>query len=96
MVAKNYVVVNEHGRRIGESHPRARLTDHEIDLIRDLAEDEVDEATGKVIRKKLSYSEIAKKFEDILSIDSKYVGQIVRCEKRAQIPARMKRVLEKA
>lgn len=91
MVAKKYVVVNERGRRIGESHPRAKLTDHEIDLIRDLAEDEVDTA-GKVIRKGMSYREIAKKFE----MNFKHVGDIVRCEKRAQIPARAKRVLEKA
>lgn len=91
-MVKNYVVVNEHGRRIGESHPRARLTDHEIDLIRELAEDEVDEGSGKVIRKGMSYREIGKKFE----MNFKHVGDIVRCVKRAQIPARAKRVLEKA
>lgn len=33
-----YVFVNEAGRRVGESHPRAKLTDHEVDLIRQLAE----------------------------------------------------------
>ena len=27
---------NDHGRRIGEGHPRAVLTDHEIDLLIDL------------------------------------------------------------
>ncbi len=30
--------VNAHGRRIGESHPRATLTKHEIELVRELAE----------------------------------------------------------
>ncbi len=29
---------NERGYRIGEDHPRAVLTDHEIELIRDLHE----------------------------------------------------------
>lgn len=31
---------NERGYRIGEDHPRAVLTDHEIELIRDLYEQE--------------------------------------------------------
>lgn len=91
MTTKTYVVVNERGRRIGESHPRARLTDHEIDLIRELAEDEVDEATGKVTRKRLSYREIAAKFEMAFS----HVGDIVRCTKRGQIPERAKRLKPK-
>ena len=43
-------VVNEHARGIGKSHPRARLTDREIDLIRELHE------------KGLSYGQIAEKF----------------------------------
>lgn len=46
-----YVIVNEHGRRIGESHPRARLTDHEVALIAELAEDG------------MSYKQIAERFE---------------------------------
>jgi hypothetical protein len=74
--SKTYVVVNERGRRIGESHPRARLTDHEIDLIRELAEDEVDAVTGKLIRKGLSYREIAEKFE--MECSGAYVSKIVR------------------
>ena len=49
---KKYVVVDEAGRRIGESHPRARLTEHEIALIAELAEDEG-----------LNYQAIAKRFE---------------------------------
>jgi hypothetical protein len=43
--------------------PRAKLTDTEVDLIRELAEDETDPATGKVIRKGLSYTQIAERFE---------------------------------
>ncbi len=49
-------VVNEHGRRIGKSHSRARLTDREIDLIRELHE------------KGLSYGQIAEKFEEIVTL----------------------------
>lgn len=30
------VKTNEKGRRIGESHPRAVLSDHEVDLLHDL------------------------------------------------------------
>lgn len=33
------VGVNENGQRVGEDHPRAKLTNHEIDLIRELAEE---------------------------------------------------------
>lgn len=33
------VAVNANGVRIGESHPRARLTDWEVELIRQLHED---------------------------------------------------------
>lgn len=54
--SKTYVVVNEQGRRIGESHPRARLTEHEIALIRELAEEGV------------SYKQIAKKFEGAVKV----------------------------
>lgn len=36
---REMVAVNEMGRRIGESHPAARLTDHEVGLIFALAEE---------------------------------------------------------
>lgn len=75
------VQVNERGRRIGESHPRARLTDHEIDLIRELAEEG------------MSYREIAQKFEGPTGRAGQvYIGKIVRCEKRGQIASRVKRI----
>jgi len=70
------VVVNEAGRRIGESHPRARLTDHEIDLIRELHEEG------------LGYKKIAVKFET----SPGHVRSIVKCTKRAQIADRAKRI----
>ncbi|HMG61238.1 MAG TPA: hypothetical protein VK583_16025 [Burkholderiales bacterium] len=60
------IVLNERGRRINESHPRALLTDHEIDLIRELHEDGLDRQ-GRVIRKGLSYRQIAEKFEETVA-----------------------------
>lgn len=46
---------------VGESHPRAKLTDEEVDWIRELAEPERDK-DGKVIRRGLTHKEIAAKF----------------------------------
>lgn len=39
------VAVNENGVRVGESHPRVRLTDGEVELIRSMHEDS-DEPLG--------------------------------------------------
>ena len=70
------VGVNEEGRRVGEYHHSAKLTDHDIDLIRQL------HSEG------LGYTEIAVKFET-----SKYtVRDYVTCRRRAQYPARFKRI----
>ena len=80
---RKIVAVNEHGRRIGESHPRAKLTDHEVDLIRELAE------------QGLTHEQIARKFElsdkpapcasmPKRTVGGAYVGRIVRCERRGQ------------
>lgn len=76
---KKIVAVNERGRRIGESHPRAKLTDHEVDLVRELAE------------QGLPYAEIAAKFE----VHRQTVKRIVRCERRGQSIAGHKAVKEK-
>jgi hypothetical protein len=81
---KKDVQVNETGRRIGESHPRAKLSDHEIDLIRELYEDMRE--SGKKNREAMH--EIAGKFD----VHWRTVGKYVCCESRAQIPARAKRV----
>jgi len=75
-MVKRIVAVNESGRRIGESHPRAKLSDHEIDLIRQLAEEG------------LTVAQIARKFE----ISKGAAGDIITCRRRAQTPARFKRV----
>lgn len=80
---KRVVPVNERGRRIGEGHPRAKLTDHEIDLIRELAEDTIDPETGKVVLGGLTQRQIAAKFE----VSRGTVGDIISCRRRAQTPS---------
>jgi len=60
--------VNEAGLRVGEDHPRATLTDHDVELIRKLAE-------GGML-----YRDIAAKFD----ISKFTVGRICRFERRGQ------------
>lgn len=86
-----HVAVNERGRRVGETHPRAKLTDHEVDLIRELAEGELQRnpKSGRWERVgAMSYAEIAKKFE----VAKDTVESIVLCRRRAHIAIRLKRV----
>lgn len=49
------VLVNDRGRPIGQDHARAKLTNHEVDLMRDLREGGME------------YRELAAKFEVSLS-----------------------------
>lgn len=65
------VAVNESGLRIGEDHPNAKLTDHEVELIRSLHE------SG------MGYQAIADKFD----INKSAVAKICRYERRAQYVA---------
>jgi len=74
---RKYVAVNERGRRIGEDHPRATLSNDAVDLIRELHEDE-----GR------SYGYIAIKMK--ISVNT--IKKICRYERRAQIPERWVRV----
>ena len=60
--------VNEIGLRVGEDHPRATLTDHDVELIRQLAD-------GGML-----YRDIAEKFD----ISKFTVGRICRYERRGQ------------
>ena len=53
------VKINEHGRRIGEAQPRAKLTDHEIDLIREL----VAEMLAEGLTQAQAHRRIAEKFD---------------------------------
>jgi DNA invertase Pin-like site-specific DNA recombinase len=77
-IIKKRVIVglNENGRRIGESHPASKLTDHEIDLIRELYDDG------------MSISEIARKFE----IAKSYCWDICNYYKRCQTISRFKEI----
>lgn len=90
------VKINEKGRRIGESHPRAILTDHEVDLLMELLTErevliekmedqahtqaEIDTALTKA---GLSYRLLAEKFE----VGKRYIGKIANGERRCQTPA---------
>lgn len=75
------VAVNDRGDRLGEDHPRAKLTNADIDLIRELA-DPQDGANP------LSYREIAEKFE----VSKGTISDIVSCRRRACIPAGYRRI----
>lgn len=94
-----HVKINEHGRRIGESHPRAVLSDHEAGLILDLLAER--EALVFTLRKGgacqaaidaaltgtgLSYRCLAAKFE----VHKQTIAKIARGEKRCQTVARVK------
>lgn len=74
--AKNRMVaVNERGQRIGESHPRAVLTDHEVELLLELR------AEG------FSYGWLARKFE----VHKQTVAKICTGTRRSQIAAIFRR-----
>jgi hypothetical protein len=65
------VKVNEKGRRIGEGHHRSKLTDHEVDLVRELRDEG------------FSYGWLAEKFE----VGKSTIRDICICRCRAQICA---------
>ncbi|MBI5900853.1 MAG: hypothetical protein HZB40_16730 [Rhodocyclales bacterium] len=65
------VAVNDAGLRIGEDHQNAKLTDREVDEIRALNESGI------------GYRRLARMFE----VSRSAIAMIVRCERRAQIPA---------
>ena len=71
------VAINDAGLRIGEEHPNAKLTDAEVEIIRQLHEEDG-----------LSYKSLAEKFE----ISKVAVAKICRYERRAQFVANFKAV----
>lgn len=71
------VAINDQGYRIGEDHPKAKLTNHEVDLIIELREE-----LG------YSYQEIADKFE----VSKSQVRNIIKGLKRGQIASNYKTV----
>lgn len=70
------IALNENGRRVGESHPRAKLLDHEVDQVLDLLE------AG------LSYAEVAVKFD----VSKSCIAHIATGRRRGQAVCRLVRV----
>jgi hypothetical protein len=70
------IALNENGRRIGESHPRAKLLDHEVDQVLDLLD------AG------LSYAEVALKFD----VSKSCIAHIATGRRRGQVIDRLVRV----
>lgn len=70
------VSVNERGLRIGEGHPKADLTDAEVEAIRELNEGG------------MSYGQLAKKFDQSKGA----IAKICRYERRGQFVAKWKKV----
>jgi len=70
------VGIDERGNRVGEDHPRAKLSDHEVELIRELHEGG------------MSCAEIARKFE----VAKSTVSLIVNFKRRATAPMGFRRV----
>ncbi len=69
------VGVNAAGYRVGETHHRAKLTDEAVDQMRELH-----------TRWKLSYAEIAAKFDDVPGgVSPHTVRDICRGRKRIQV-----------
>jgi hypothetical protein len=76
------VFVNDSGKRIGEDHHRAKLTDKDTELVFYLRD------AG------LSYLQIAQKFDDIDGgISRSTIRDIIKGRRRNQVPAATKRVL---
>lgn len=75
MTESKMVQIGEYGKRVGESHGRAKLSDHEIDLVRQLKEEG------------MPAGEIAAKME----ISRRYVYKLVNYERRASIVAEWRR-----
>lgn len=70
------VALNEHGRRVGESHPRAKLLDNEVDLALALLEGG------------MSYAQVALKFD----VSKSCVAHIATGRRRGQATMRLVRV----
>ena len=72
------MAVNLAGYRVGESHHRAKLSDHDVMLILELRD------AG------LSYAEIASKWDEGVSISKSTVRDVCNGKIRAQVPDRYK------
>lgn len=70
------ISLNENGKRVGESHPRAKLLDREVDLVLDLLD------SG------LSYAAVALKMD----VSKSCVAHIASGRRRSQVVVRTVRV----
>ena len=71
------VAVNENGRRIGEDHPRSKLTDEQVDRIRDLRE-----------YHDMTYEQLAAMYQ----VPKTTIASICQYMRRAQTPFGWKRL----
>lgn len=72
---KRTIGVNARGYRVGEDHQRARLTDAEVELIRQLRDGDG-----------WTYAALAEKFE----VSKSSIFDICQCRRRADLPTRWK------
>lgn len=80
---RRLIRVNEGGRRIGEDHHRAKLTDADVAQVYAM----LDAGMG--------YARIAKKFDDIPGgVSKSTIRDIAKGHTRAQLCARIKRLAE--
>lgn len=71
------VAVNENGRRIGEDHPRSKLSDEQVDRIRDLHE-----------YHDMTYEQLAAMYQ----VPKTTIASICQYMRRAQTPFGWKRL----
>ena len=69
-----YVGVNDRGYAVGEYHARAKLSESDVELILWLRE------------QGLSYGQIAKKFDDGVTVSKSQVRNICTGHRRGQVP----------
>lgn len=73
------VAVNENGRRIGEDHPRSKLSDEQVDRIRDLHE-----------YHDMTYEQLAAMYQ----VPKTTIASICQYMRRAQTPFGWKKLRE--
>lgn len=75
-----WLAVNDRGNRIGEGHPRAKLLDHDVDLVH------------RLLAEGLSYARIAQTME----VNKSCIAKIARGERRSQTAVDYRRAREPA
>lgn len=77
-MSTKFIGISESGSRCGETHHRAKLTDHDVDLIRELHEEHG-----------LSYGVLAVKFE----VSKSTIRDLCRYRRRTEIALYRRKVL---